>query len=82
MLFWVIKILTTGMGEAMSDFLGQKSIPPAGAVGVLGLSSALWLQLRARGYQAWAYWFAVMMVVVFGTMAADGVHRGAACPTR
>ncbi len=26
------------------------------------------------------YWFAVMMVAVFGTMAADGVHRGAGVP--
>ena len=34
-LFWIIKVLTTGMGEAMSDFLGQKSVPLAGAVGIL-----------------------------------------------
>ena len=24
--FWVLKLLTTGMGEAMSDFLGQQSV--------------------------------------------------------
>ena len=28
-MFWIIKVLTTGMGEAMSDFLGQKSVPVA-----------------------------------------------------
>ena len=33
-LFWVIKILTTGMGESASDFLGQQSVPLAGATGV------------------------------------------------
>jgi len=26
-IFWVLKLLTTGMGEAMSDFLGQQSVP-------------------------------------------------------
>src|SRR3954454_11973389 len=76
-LFWVIKVLTTGMGESMSDFLGQKSVPVAGAVGVLGIVYALRLQLRQERYRAWVYWFAVMMVAVFGTMAADGVHDGA-----
>jgi uncharacterized membrane-anchored protein len=79
-IFWVLKLLTTGMGEAMSDFLGQKSVPLAGAVGVFGLWLALWLQLRAREYKAPVYWFAVMMVAIFGTMAADGVHDGASLP--
>jgi uncharacterized membrane-anchored protein len=77
LVFWVLKLLTTGMGEAMSDFLGKESIPLAGAVGIFGLWLALWLQLRQREYRAPFYWFAVMMVAIFGTMAADGVHRGA-----
>src|SRR3984957_10545997 len=76
-LFWVLKLLTTGMGEAMSDFLGKESVPLAGAVGIFGLWFALWLQLRQREYRAPIYWFAVMMVAIFGTMAADGVHDGA-----
>ncbi|WP_028057870.1 COG4705 family protein [Candidatus Solirubrobacter pratensis] len=77
LLFWVIKVLTTGMGEAMSDFLGQKSVPIAGLIGVVGIWYALRLQLRATEYRAPVYWFAVMMVAVFGTMAADGVKDGA-----
>jgi uncharacterized membrane-anchored protein len=68
------------MGEAMSDFMGQHSVPIAGAVGILGLAFALWLQFRTREYRAPVYWFAVMMVAVFGTMAADGVHDGASIP--
>jgi uncharacterized membrane-anchored protein len=74
LLFWVIKVLTTGMGESMSDFLGQVFVPLAGAVGVFGIIFALRLQLRATEYRAPVYWFAVMMVAIFGTMAADGVH--------
>ena len=38
---------------------------------------ALWLQLRQSQYRAPYYWFAVMMVAIFGTMAADGIHDGA-----
>ncbi|HEY2216982.1 MAG TPA: hypothetical protein VGH21_05770 [Solirubrobacteraceae bacterium] len=76
-IFWVLKLLTTGMGEAMSDFLGQKSVPLAGIVGIFGMGLALRLQLRAREYRAPVYWFAVMMVAIFGTMVADGLRDGA-----
>ena len=38
---------------------------------------ALRLQLRAPAYHAPTYWFAVMMVAVFGTMVADGIRDGA-----
>jgi uncharacterized membrane-anchored protein len=38
------------------------------------------LQLALRRYVAWAYWFAVVMVSVFGTMAADVVHIGLGVP--
>jgi uncharacterized membrane-anchored protein len=75
--FWLLKLLTTGMGEAMSDFLGQDSVPLAAAIGVLGLALALWLQMRQREYRAPYYWFAVMMVAIFGTEAADGIRDGA-----
>jgi uncharacterized membrane-anchored protein len=79
-IFWVLKLLTTGMGEAMSDFLGQHSVPIAAAIGIFGLWFAIWLQMRQRKYRAPFYWFAVMMVAIFGTMAADGIHDGASIP--
>jgi len=80
-LFWVIKVLTTGMGETASDFLARTVDPPiavAGAFAVLAL--ALIIQLRARRYSAVVYWFAVVMVSVFGTMAADVLHVGLGVP--
>ncbi len=80
LIFWVLKLLTTGMGESMSDFLGQQNVPIAGAIGIFGLWFALWLQMRQREYRAPVYWFAVMMVAIFGTMAADGIHDGASIP--
>ncbi len=75
-LFWVLKILTTGMGEAMSDFMGQHSVPVAGLVGVFGTALAFRLQYRRREYHAPTYWFTVMMVAIFGTMVADGIKDG------
>jgi uncharacterized membrane-anchored protein len=76
-IFWVLKLLTTGMGEAMSDFLGQQSVPLAALIGIVGITVALRLQLRQTSYRAAYYWFAVMMVAIFGTMAADGIRDGA-----
>jgi uncharacterized membrane-anchored protein len=76
-IFWILKLLTTGMGEAMSDAMGQQNVGIAAAVGIFGLILALWLQLRQQEYKAVYYWFAVMMVAIFGTMAADGIHDGA-----
>lgn len=74
--FWVLKLLTTGLGEAASDFLGNVSVPLAGLVGVGGLWFALRRQLRATAYHAPTYWGAVLMVAVFGTMVADGLKDG------
>jgi uncharacterized membrane-anchored protein len=74
-LFWVIKVLTTGMGETTSDFFVKQFVPEIVVViaGVV-LAGALLLQLRTRRYVPAAYWFAVTMVSVFGTMAADVLH--------
>jgi len=74
-LFWAVKLLSTAMGEATSDFLVAKINPyVAVALGGIGLFAALLLQFSAQKYEAWKYWLAVSMVAVFGTMAADGAH--------
>ena len=73
--FWIIKILTTAMGEALADFLALRYNPVvAGVVGTVIFVIAMVLQFRARRYQVWVYWFAVAMVAVWGTLAADGLH--------
>ena len=63
------------MGEATSDYLVHAMDPIlAVALGFLGLVGALVLQFAMRRYSAWTYWLAVVMVGVFGTMAADVLH--------
>ena len=73
--FWVIKALSTAMGEATSDY-SVHAIDPVIAVtlGFCGFLVALSLQFWVRRYIAWTYWLAVVGVGVFGTMAADVLH--------
>lgn len=72
--FWLLKILTTGFGEAASDALVRWAGAVAIAVTALALVASFVLQFRARRYRPWIYWPAVAMVGVFGTMAADVPH--------
>ncbi|MFE1886598.1 COG4705 family protein [Streptomyces diastatochromogenes] len=79
--FWIIKVLTTGMGETASDFLAHLLGPiPAVGLGGLAFVASLVLQFAVRRYVAWVYWTAIVMVSVFGTMAADVLHVGLGVP--
>jgi uncharacterized membrane-anchored protein len=74
-LFWIVKLLTTAMGEATSDFLVFRINPyVAVTLGAAGLVIALVLQFSVRRYVALVYWLTVVMVAIFGTMAADVLH--------
>lgn len=75
LLFWVVKLLSTAMGESTSDYLVFHVNPYVAVVlGTLGLAAAFVLQFRSSRYVAWIYWLTVVMVAVFGTMAADVAH--------
>src|SRR5262249_27594752 len=79
--FWAVKILTTAMGEAVSDYL-VKTINPYLAVfaGFVVFAIAITWQFRVPDYRSWPYWTAVAMVAVFGTMVADALHVGVGVP--
>src|SRR5262249_41196749 len=71
----------TGMGEATSDYLVHRFNPEIAVVaGFTAFAVAMVLQLRTRRYNTWLYWLAVVMVAVFGTMAADVLHVGLGLP--
>lgn len=72
--FWVIKLITTGVGESASDALASHNLVLAASVGFTGFAIALGFQLRSKRFVPVLYWLTVLMVAVFGTMAADGVH--------
>ena len=73
--FWIIKLLTTAMGESTSDFMVHHLDPViAVIIGFVGFAIVIVLQFWVRKYVVWIYWLAVTMVAIFGTMAADVVH--------
>ena len=74
LIFWVLKLLSTGIGEVVSDYAGSVSTTYGAIVITAGFGLAMWLQLRQRHYRAAYYWSAVLGVAVFGTMVADGIH--------
>ena len=79
--FWVIKVLTTGMGEALADFFDHTFEPVlVVAISAVVLAGSIWLQFSSDRFAAWRYWFAVSMVSVFGTLAADAVHVALGVP--
>ena len=71
--FWAAKLLTTAFGESASDFLVH-AMPPVAAVllGFVAFVVAIGAAVRGQPVQSrGSYWLAVLMVAVFGTMAAD-----------
>lgn len=83
-LFWVIKLVSTAMGESLADWLdGNPDIVLAGVGGVIALVAfvvSLRLQFKTPRYVPAVYWFAVAMVATFGTMVADGLHQFLGAP--
>ncbi|HEX3540509.1 MAG TPA: hypothetical protein VHT75_08720 [Acidimicrobiales bacterium] len=73
--FWAVKILSTAMGEATSDYLVHR-MDPVIAVTLAGAALLVVLggQLVVRRYIPAVYWLTVVMVAIFGTMAADVMH--------
>ena len=80
-LFWVVKVLTTGMGETTSDFF-VKRFPPEIVVPIafVLLVVLLAVQFRVKRYIAAVYWTTALAVSIFGTMAADVLHVGLGVP--
>ncbi|MGD0608622.1 MAG: hypothetical protein ABSA53_34165 [Streptosporangiaceae bacterium] len=79
-LFWVIKILTTCGGEAVSDYLAQGNRLAGGAVEGIVMVIALAWQFRTRRYTAAAYWFLAYAIAIFGTGVSDALHLFAGIP--
>jgi uncharacterized membrane-anchored protein len=79
--FWIIKGLSTAMGESTSDYLVHAMAPELAVVlGFVAFAAALVLQFKMARYVAVTYWLAVVMVGTFGTMAADVLHVGLGVP--
>jgi uncharacterized membrane-anchored protein len=77
--FWIIKIMSTTVGETGADYLavnaGLGKAATSSIMAVL-LAIALFMQLRARRYVPWMYWLTVVLVSVVGTQITDALTDG------
>jgi uncharacterized membrane-anchored protein len=76
LLFWIVKIMTTTVGETSADFLNFNlgfglSITSV-VIGVLLLAS-LFFQLMQARYIPSIYWATVTLISVFGTLITDNL---------
>ncbi|MFH0297796.1 hypothetical protein AAFX91_11220 [Bradyrhizobium sp. 31Argb] len=76
LIFWVIKIMSTTVGETGADYLAVHVGLGATVTGLLMASFlivALIAQLRMQRYTPWIYWLTVVLVSVVGTQITDAL---------
>ncbi len=74
LVFWVIKILATTVGETGADFLiFNLNIGLSTTSMIMGglLLAVLYFQVSAKKYIPWLYWLSVVMVSIVGTLMTD-----------
>lgn len=77
--FWIIKVMSTTVGETGADFLAVDAGWGQGMTrAVMGglLAIGLFWQLRTRRYTPWIYWLTVVLVSVVGTQITDLLTDG------
>src|SRR4030081_1622791 len=77
--FWVIKIMSTTVGETGADYLAVHvglGTAITGGIMVTLLVAAVLVQLRSRQYVPWIYWLTVVLVSVVGTQITDALTDG------
>jgi uncharacterized membrane-anchored protein len=79
LIFWVIKLLSTTVGETGADYLavgvGLGALVTSLICAAL-LIAVLGLQIRARTYVPWIYWLTVVLVSIVGTQITDALTDG------
>jgi len=74
--FWVIKIMSTTVGETGADYLAVHvglGTAITGLITVSLLLAAVLMQLRKRRYVPWIYWLTVVLVSIVGTQITDAL---------
>lgn len=74
--FWIIKVLSTTVGETAADYLNQSlGLGLQGATLVMGVLFviALAFQLTATRYIPWRYWLTVALISIVGTLITDNL---------
>ncbi len=79
LIFWLIKILSTTVGETGADYLAVNAglgTMLTDALSVTLLLLVLWRQLSASRYVPWVYWLSVVLLSIVGTQITDALTDG------
>jgi uncharacterized membrane-anchored protein len=79
LVFWVVKIMSTTVGETGADYLAVHvglGTAVTGVIMVALLIAALLLQLGMPRYVPWVYWLTVVLVSIVGTQITDALTDG------
>jgi uncharacterized membrane-anchored protein len=74
--FWLIKLLAVTMGETAADYLAVNlglGLATTSWIMIAVLVLSLVIQFAQRRYVPWAYWLAVVLVSVVGTLITDNL---------
>lgn len=74
--FWLIKLMAVTMGETAADYLAVNlglGLTTTSLIMAGFLLLALVLQFRQKRYVPWAYWLAVVLISVVGTLVTDNL---------
>lgn len=72
--FWIIKILSTTVGETGADYLAVNigwGMARTSLIMALFLLGSLFIQFKSQRYIPWVYWLTVVLVSVVGTQVTD-----------
>ena len=74
--FWLIKLMAVTMGETAADFLAVNlglGLTTTSLMMAAVLVVAIGLQFAQKRYVPWAYWLAVVLTSVVGTLITDNL---------
>jgi uncharacterized membrane-anchored protein len=76
LIFWVIKVLATTVGETAADYLNvdlNLGLTVTSIIMSVALVGALAYQFRLRRYVPAVYWLAVVLISIVGTLITDNL---------
>lgn len=74
LVFWIIKVLGTTVGETAADFLSvDLNLGLTGTSLIMGalLLIFLFIQIKYKRYVPWIYWITVVLISIVGTLITD-----------
>src|SRR5689334_19931341 len=74
--FWLIKLMAVTMGETAADYLAVNlglGLTATSLLMAAVLCLAMGVQVERKRYVPWAYWLAVVLISVVGTLVTDNL---------